>query len=110
MITDLRCQTNAPLHEALDEGQLRQLRAEGEVMDSDQAATYALDAIRRARRSQYSEGKYGGRPGRDRRARRAAQYGGDAAGDGGTALDDRFSTIRIMSSSRPRIWPPETPA
>jgi predicted ATPase len=51
MITDLRRQTSALLHEALDEGRLRQLRAEGEAMDSDQAATYALEAIRRARQS-----------------------------------------------------------
>jgi predicted ATPase len=51
MITDLRRQTSAVLHDALDEERLRQLRAEGEAMDSDQAAAYALDAIRRARQS-----------------------------------------------------------
>jgi predicted ATPase len=51
LITDLRRQTSALLHEGLDEGQLRQLRAEGEAMDSDQAAAYALEAIRRARQS-----------------------------------------------------------
>jgi predicted ATPase len=45
----LRRQTSALLHDALDEGRLRQLRAEGEAMDSDQAAAYALEAIRRAR-------------------------------------------------------------
>jgi hypothetical protein len=49
LITDLRRQTSALLHDALDEGRLRQLRAEGEAMDSDQAAAYALEAIRRAR-------------------------------------------------------------
>jgi predicted ATPase len=51
MIGDLRRQTSALLHDAIDEERLRQLRAEGEAMDSDQAATYALDAIRRARQS-----------------------------------------------------------
>jgi hypothetical protein len=51
LITDLRYQTSTLLHDGLDEGRLRQLRAEGEAMDSDQAATYALDAIRRARQS-----------------------------------------------------------
>jgi predicted ATPase/class 3 adenylate cyclase len=51
MITDLRRQTSAVLHNALDEERLRQLRAEGEAMDSDQAAAYALEAIRRARHS-----------------------------------------------------------
>jgi hypothetical protein len=55
MIGDLRQQTSAILHDALDEGRLRQLRAEGETMDSDQAATYALDAIRRARQSQHTD-------------------------------------------------------
>jgi predicted ATPase len=48
LITDLRRQTRELLHDALDEEQLRHLRAEGEGMDSDQAATYALEAIRRA--------------------------------------------------------------
>jgi hypothetical protein len=48
-ITDLRRQTSALLHDAIDEGRLHQLRAEGEAMDSDQAAAYALEAIRRAR-------------------------------------------------------------
>jgi hypothetical protein len=51
LITDLRRQTSALLHEGLDEGQVRQLRAEGEAMDGDQAAAYALEAIRRARQS-----------------------------------------------------------
>jgi predicted ATPase len=50
-ITDLRRQTSAMLHDALDEGRLRQLRSEGEAMDSDEAVTYALDAIRRAQQS-----------------------------------------------------------
>jgi hypothetical protein len=48
LITDLRRQTSELLHDALDEEQLRHLRADGEAMDSDQAATYALEAIRRA--------------------------------------------------------------
>jgi hypothetical protein len=51
LITDLRRQTSQLLHDALDEGRLRQLRAEGEDMDSDQAAAYALGAIRRARQA-----------------------------------------------------------
>jgi predicted ATPase len=48
LITQLRHQTSQLLHDALDEEQLRHLRAEGEAMDSDQAANYALEAIRRA--------------------------------------------------------------
>jgi hypothetical protein len=48
LITDLRRQTSQLLHNALDEARLRQLRPEGEAMDSDQAAAYALEAIRRA--------------------------------------------------------------
>jgi predicted ATPase len=51
LITDLRRQTSQLLHDALDEGRLRHLRAEGEAMDSDQAAAYALEAIRRARQA-----------------------------------------------------------
>jgi hypothetical protein len=51
LITDLRRQTSALLHDALDEGRLQQLRAEGEAMDSDEAAAYALEAIWRARQS-----------------------------------------------------------
>jgi hypothetical protein len=51
LISDLRRQTNALLHETLDEGRLGQLRAEGEAMDIDQAAAYAVEAIRRARQS-----------------------------------------------------------
>jgi predicted ATPase/class 3 adenylate cyclase len=51
LITDLRRQTSALLHDGLDEARLRQLRSEGEAMDSDQAAAYALQAIRRARQS-----------------------------------------------------------
>jgi predicted ATPase/class 3 adenylate cyclase len=49
LITDLRRQTSQMLHEASDAGRLRQLRSEGEAMDSDEAAAYALEAIRRAR-------------------------------------------------------------
>jgi hypothetical protein len=51
LITDFRHQTSELLHDAIDDGRLRQLRAEGEAMDSDQAAAYALEAIRRARQS-----------------------------------------------------------
>jgi hypothetical protein len=51
LITDLRRQTSALLYETLDEGRLRQLREEGEAMDSDQAAAYALEVIGRARAS-----------------------------------------------------------
>jgi predicted ATPase len=51
LITHLRRQTSEMLHDALDEGRLRQLRVEGEEMDSDQAAAYALEAIRRARQT-----------------------------------------------------------
>jgi hypothetical protein len=53
--TELRHQTSGLLHDALDEGRLGQLRAEGEAMDSDQAAAYALEAIRRARQSTDSD-------------------------------------------------------
>jgi tetratricopeptide (TPR) repeat protein len=49
LITDLLHQTSARLHDVLDEGRLRQLRSEGEAMDSDQAATFALAAIMEAR-------------------------------------------------------------
>jgi hypothetical protein len=51
MITDLRRETSALLHEVLDEGRLLQPRAEGGAMDSDQAAAYALEVIRRSRQS-----------------------------------------------------------
>jgi predicted ATPase len=51
LITDLRRQTSALLHDALEEGMLLQLRAEGEAMDSDEAAVYALEAIRRVGQS-----------------------------------------------------------
>jgi hypothetical protein len=51
LITDLRHQTSGLLHDTLDEGRLRRLRAEGEAMDGDQAAVYALEAIGRARQS-----------------------------------------------------------
>jgi hypothetical protein len=50
LITDLRRQTSQILRDILDEGRLRDLRAEGEAMDTDQAAAYVLEAIRRARR------------------------------------------------------------
>jgi predicted ATPase len=51
MITELRRQISQLLHEDIDEQRLRQLRAECEAMDSDQAAAYALEVIGRARRS-----------------------------------------------------------
>jgi predicted ATPase len=51
LITDLRRQTSALLHDAVDERRLGMLRAEGEAMDSDQAAAYALQAIGQARQS-----------------------------------------------------------
>jgi predicted ATPase len=51
MVRNLRRQTSELLHDALDEERLRQLQAEGEVMDSDQAATYALEVIRQARQA-----------------------------------------------------------
>jgi predicted ATPase/class 3 adenylate cyclase len=63
LIMDLRHQTSELLHAALGEGRLQQLRAEGEAMDSDQAAAYALDAIRRARQSQHTDDVWTGRPG-----------------------------------------------
>jgi hypothetical protein len=50
LITGLRRQTGPLLHDALDEGRLSQLRAEGQAMDSDEAGAHALEAIRRARR------------------------------------------------------------
>jgi hypothetical protein len=56
MITIRRRQTSALLHDALDQEHLDQLRAEGEAMDSEQAAAYALDTIRRARQSPHIEG------------------------------------------------------
>jgi hypothetical protein len=56
LIANLRRQTSELLQDALDEGRLQQLRAEGEAMDSDQAAAYALETIRRARQSQHSDG------------------------------------------------------
>jgi predicted ATPase len=51
MIGELRHQTSTQLQGAVDQERLRQLRAEGEAMDSDEAAAYALEAIRRARQS-----------------------------------------------------------
>jgi hypothetical protein len=56
MIGELRHQTTAQLQDAVDQERLRQLRAEGEAMDSDQAAAYGLEAIRRARQSQQTDG------------------------------------------------------
>jgi hypothetical protein len=47
VITELRRQTSALLRGVLDEDRLHQLRSEGEAMDSDEAATSALDAIAR---------------------------------------------------------------
>jgi hypothetical protein len=47
VITELRRQTSPLLRAVLDEERLHQLRSEGEAMDSDNAATYALDAIAR---------------------------------------------------------------
>ena len=47
VITELRRQTSTLLRSVLDEERLHQLRAEGEAMDSDKAAAYALDAIAR---------------------------------------------------------------
>jgi hypothetical protein len=47
VITELRRQTSALLRGVLGEERLRQLRYEGEAMDSDKAATYAIDAIGR---------------------------------------------------------------
>jgi hypothetical protein len=38
MIAGMRRQASALLHDGLEEGRLRQLRAEGEGMDADQAA------------------------------------------------------------------------
>jgi hypothetical protein len=51
LISDLRQQTSDLLHDALDEGRLLQLRSEGEAMDSDQAAAYALEAIGRSQQT-----------------------------------------------------------
>jgi hypothetical protein len=47
VITELRRQTSTLLRGVFDEELLRQFRAEGEAMGSDEAATYALDAIAR---------------------------------------------------------------
>jgi hypothetical protein len=63
MITDLRRQTGQLLHETFDEQRLRRLRAEGETMDSDQGATYAVDTIWRARQSPHTDDLEAGRPG-----------------------------------------------
>jgi hypothetical protein len=46
-VTELRRQATALLHDSLHDAALRQLRAEGEAMDQDQAVAYALDAIAR---------------------------------------------------------------
>jgi hypothetical protein len=46
-ITELRRQTSTLLRGVFDEERLHQLRSEGEAMDGDKAATYALDSIAR---------------------------------------------------------------
>jgi hypothetical protein len=48
VITELRRQTSTLLRGALGEERLKHFRSEGEAMDSDKAATYALNAIARA--------------------------------------------------------------
>jgi predicted ATPase len=48
VITELRRQTSTLLRGVLGDERLHQLRSEGETMDSDKAASYALDAIARA--------------------------------------------------------------
>jgi hypothetical protein len=47
VITELRRQTSTLLLGVLGEERLYRLRSEGEAMDSDKAAAYALDAIAR---------------------------------------------------------------
>jgi hypothetical protein len=49
LITDLRRQTTGLLTETLGERHLRELRAEGEAMDTDHAVAYILAAIEQAR-------------------------------------------------------------
>ncbi|MFI5047960.1 MAG: ATP-binding protein, partial [Acidimicrobiia bacterium] len=50
LVGELRRETTGMLDEALGSDRRRELRAEGEAMDEDQAVTYALDAIARAQR------------------------------------------------------------
>jgi hypothetical protein len=47
LITDLRRVTTRELTETLGEDRLRELRAEGEAMDSDRAVAHALNLIDR---------------------------------------------------------------
>lgn len=47
-VTQLRRTTTTILRETLGDSRLRQLRAQGENLDRDQAVTYALDAISKA--------------------------------------------------------------
>jgi hypothetical protein len=49
LAADLRHQTTAILRDALGETRLRELRAEGEVLEDETALTPTLDAIARAR-------------------------------------------------------------
>jgi hypothetical protein len=51
IITQIRRATTAMLVASLGEGRLRELRAEGQAMDSDRAVAYALDVAARARHS-----------------------------------------------------------
>jgi hypothetical protein len=46
-ITDLRRQTTAIINDSIGGERMRQLRAEGEAMNADQALRYALTAIER---------------------------------------------------------------
>jgi hypothetical protein len=50
-VTQLRRTTTGMLRDALGESRLRELRKEGELLDRDQAAAYALDAINNATRN-----------------------------------------------------------
>jgi hypothetical protein len=47
-LSELRRTTTTALRQAIDEEQLKRLRAEGEAMDEDRAIGYALDALTRA--------------------------------------------------------------
>jgi hypothetical protein len=48
-VTQIRRATTAMLVESLGEARLRELRAEGQAIDSDLAVAYALDVAARAR-------------------------------------------------------------
>jgi predicted ATPase len=48
LITDLRRQTTGLLIDVLGDGRVRELRAQGEAMDTDHAVAYALAAVARA--------------------------------------------------------------